>query len=119
MSPPNARVFVIEDDLSWQASIAYALGKEGHTVAISARTKEEALAVIPQLRTLGVQVATLDGRLRSEDRTGEDVGVILDNLRDQIPELKIIGLAGGAVPGVDIDLKKDNIKQLAKVVTTI
>jgi len=116
MSPERARVFVAEDNERWQSMIQDLLEDEGHSVILSAGNLEEAMAAVERLNELGVQVATLDGNLNEHDTSGYDGQSVLNAIRAKAPKVKTVGLSILSVPGVDVDLGKDNCVDLGKVV---
>lgn len=108
MSPENARVFVVEDEKLWQKCLKRWLEKGGHQIVASATTLEQALEIAKRLKKMGVQVVTLDGNLRDKIRSGEDAQVVLREIRSHAPEVKVVGLSSDDIPGVDVDLGKEN-----------
>ncbi|MFA5828322.1 MAG: response regulator [Candidatus Shapirobacteria bacterium] len=117
----KANVFVVDDDPSQQKTIRRLLESAGHHVAASAQSLSEALAIVPQLRDLGVQVATLDGSLYGVRTAGQ---LVLAAIKKQAPEVKTIGLSGNRFPTdtnirVDIDLTKDFTDEIAETITRL
>lgn len=116
MSPEKARVFVAEDDKRWQDIIKDVLTDAGHSVVLTAQTRQQALEAVQQLKGLGVQVATIDGNLNPHDSDGADGQALLAAIRAQAPEVKTVGMAGLSVRGVDINVGKIDASKLGEVV---
>lgn len=119
MSPERAKVFVAEDDKSWQELIKEILVDEGHEVVSLATNLQDALAAIERLEELDVQVAIIDGNLTNYDTSGHDGQTVLKAIRETASKVKTIGLSGNNVHGVDKDLGKVNAVDLGKTVTDI
>lgn len=119
MSPERAKVFVVEDDSTWQKMIREMLEDAGHQVVATATTKKEALTLVEKLEELGVQVATIDGNLTQWDASGVDGQTVLDAIRTNAPEVKIIGLSGGKVRGADVNLGKANAVNIGETVKNL
>ncbi len=116
MSPEKARVFVVEDEKRWKDLIKDVLTDAGHSVVLTAQTREQALAAVPQLRGLGVQVAIIDGNLSPYNDDGADGKALLAAMRAQAPEVKTVGMSRLAVRGVDVNVGKMNASKLGEVV---
>ncbi|MCL4384084.1 response regulator [Patescibacteria group bacterium] len=117
--PERARVFVVEDSQDWLKTITGLLEDDGHDVVLTAKSREEALASIPKLRDLKIQVATLDGNLSPLEYGGTDGQIILKAMRDGMPELKVIGVTGGRIDGADVNVWKGDSSDLGKIVTNL
>lgn len=119
MSPKEAKVFIVEDDKQWRKLMARSLERAGHHVVMSAATKPEALKKVNQIKRKGVQVVTLDGNLNPNDTSGVDGQEVLRAIRETAPHVKVIGLSGFLMKGVDVDLGKSNIIKLTDTVTKL
>ncbi len=112
----GAKVAIFENNPDQQDQIILFLEEAGHEVVATAETVFAALALVPQLTGLGVQVATLDGNL-SPNATGGAEGLeILAAIKQQAPLVKVIGLSNGSIEGVDFDLGKLHAAQLPAAV---
>lgn len=116
MSPERAKVFVAEDDKRWQDIIKSLLTDAGHSVVLTAQTREQALGAVPQLKELGVQVAIIDGNLNPHDSNGADGQALLAAIRAQVPGVKTVGMSGNTVGGVDVNVGKLGALKLGEVV---
>ncbi len=116
MSPEKARVFVVEDDIRSQILLKYLLVAAGHSIVLTAETRQQALEAVTQLKELGVQVAIIDGNLNPYDGDGADGQAVLAAIRVQAPEVKTVGMARFSVRGVDVDVGKINLAQIGEVV---
>lgn len=117
--PEETKVFAAEDDLDFLDNIEMALKAKGHTLALTATTLEEALKAIETFPTAGIQIAALDGNLKKGVKSGSDGRQMVAAIRNISPSVKIIGMSGEPMEGVDIDLGKDRIYELGKVVTEL
>ncbi|MBI2196085.1 response regulator [Candidatus Daviesbacteria bacterium] len=117
--PEKARVFAAEDDPDYLDTMKIELGIKGHTLALTATTLEEALKAIETFPTAGIQIAALDGNLKRGVKSGSDGRQMVAAIRNISPSVKIIGMSGESMEGVDIDLGKDRIYELGKVVTEL
>jgi len=116
MSPERAKVFVIG---GLQVTIKDFLKEDGHEVVLTAATKEGAIKKTKKLEALGVQVAILNNNLSVVDVNGENSQEILQALRKNAPEVKVIGLSTTDIPGVDVDLGQFNLFDLKRTVTEL
>lgn len=116
MSPEKAKVFVAEDDSSWQEIIEEYLTEAGHTVVAKATTRDQALSTVSQLKKLGVDVAIIDGNLNDYESEGYDGQAVLRAIKDKAPNVKTVGMSGNSVRGTDVDLGKLNAQKIGKVV---
>ena len=119
MSPEKAKVFVVEDNLRWQDSIRLELENGGHEVVLTATLKKDAIEKAKGLEELGVQITTLDGNLNKFDLSGKDAQEILKVLREHAPSVKVIGFSGGGIKGVDVDLGKFRLVDLAQTISEL
>ena len=117
MSPEKARVFVAEDNKTWQKIIAEYITAAGHEVILTATTLEEAEEAIVKFSELGIQVAILDGNLGEYSYESSDGRYLLSLIRKNSPDVKTIGMSAISVPGTDIDLGKENARDLGKTIT--
>lgn len=115
----KARVFVAEDDPDLLESLKYVIEKEGHTVTLSAASLSDALAAISTFPQFGIQIASIDGNLRKGEKSGSDGRQMVAAIRNAAPEVKIVGISGQTIPGVDVDLGKDRTEKLGKVITEL
>lgn len=107
MSPDNARIFFVEDDVPYRETYTMVLKTKGHSVVAFAGSQEEALKIVPQLKEKGVQVAIVDGNLTKDDFSGLDGEDIANAIRKHDPKIKIIGNAGSEFIGpCDVDFQK-------------
>lgn len=95
MSPEKAKAFLVEDD--WMAAwrTKNYLEKGGHSVLLEATTLEEALALVPRLEQEGVNVAVVDGNLSKEGKDGADGRKVVEAIRGQAPNIKIVVYSRG------------------------
>ncbi len=119
MSPEKAKVFVAEDDETWQKFIKIYLEEAGHSVVATARTIEEAMEIIEKLEEMGIDVAVLDGNLNEDEYKGFDGMAMLRKIRDTAKNVKTVGMSGNSVPGTDVDLGKRKVSEIGKVVTNL
>lgn len=122
--PPEAKVFVVEDDKNLAATIKAVLKFDGHQVVGMAHTRKSALASAETLQSSGVDVVTMDGNLDDpKDTSGNDGRDIVRAIREFSPSVKIVGLSGtGGVEGADVSLEKSQdvlLNQLGKTVTSL
>lgn len=70
---------------------------------------------------LQVEVVVLDANLTAGQYKGEEGKTILQTIRQNSPNVKVIGMSGieFAGGGVDIDLTKKRFSQIGKVVSEI
>lgn len=115
--PEKAKVFVAEDDPDFLDSLKMVLNDAGHTVTLTANTIEDALSAINNFQIKGIQVASIDGNLRRGVISGSDGRRLVEAIRNTAPDVKIIGMSSGPIPGVDVDLGKDRFEELGKIVT--
>lgn len=119
MSPEKARVFVAEDDSTWQDMIKEFLEMAGHSVVARATTLPEALNTVKRLDKLNVDVAIIDGNLDESESRGYDGQAVLRAIREHAPRVRTIGMSGNSVPGTDVDLGKRNLQNIGDVVTKL
>jgi DNA-binding NtrC family response regulator len=119
MSPENANVFVIEDKEDWQNVIKMTLEDSGHTVVLTARTFDEAMAGITKLDELKVDVVTIDGNLDPNEYEGYEGLAILAEIKKRAAHIKTIGMGGSPLKGTDLDLQKSGCSKLGESVTKI
>lgn len=117
--PEKARVFAAEDNADFLDNIDFVLDMAGHSLVLQATTLEEALAVIRTLPEHGIQVASVDGNLTKNVKTGSDGRQMVEAIRNFAPGVKIVGMSGESMENVDIDLGKDKIGELGKIVTAL
>lgn len=119
MSPENAKVFVAEDEKDWQELIVEILEDAGHEVTLTASSLDEALAATQKLREKQVQVAIVDGNLSRISSRGNDGQAIIAAIRENAPEVKIVGMSGLSLEGVDLNLGKMNARELGEKVNKL
>lgn len=115
----KARVFAAEDDPDFLDTIKIVTENKGHSVPLTATTLEDALKAIQGLFQEGIQIAVLDGNLQKGVKTGSDGCQMIAAIREAAPDVKIIGMSGQSMEGVDIDLGKDRISELGRVITEL
>ena len=121
--PPEAKVFIAEDNLVWRSFFADALSDGGHQVVATASSMDEVNKIIPQLGELGVQVALVDGNLTPEAFNGSEGRKIVSTLRQIYPDISVVGVSmnPNGVDGANLNLTKRSIKEnpenLNKVIT--
>lgn len=93
MSPDHARIYFIEDDQDSREVNEEFLEMAGHKVIETAASRQEALAKIPHLKKLGVNVAIVDGNLTERDESGRDGEAIAKAIHEQSPGVIVIGHA--------------------------
>lgn len=116
--PIEAKVAIFEDDPCAQEEYEKSLRKEGHSIVITGKTREEALEALGRFKELGVQVLVLDGNLLGGAK-GEDAQAILAALAETKLDVKTVGMSAGVIKGVDADVGKMRIRALGKIVTEI
>ncbi|MBU2577895.1 response regulator [Patescibacteria group bacterium] len=121
MSPENARVMVVENDEDWQKWIEWYLNEKGHEVALTAKTRKEALKKIEtDMVKKGVNVVTIDGNLEPNTSSGVDGQAVAKAVRETDPNVKIVGVSVGFVRGADVNVPKGfDTDTLGEVVTKL
>jgi CheY-like chemotaxis protein len=106
--PPEAKICIIDDHVMRAKSTSVVLELIGnYQIVATAKTKAEALEIIPRFKELGVEVVLLDGNLTKEDISGNDGRELARAIRaqypiDQEPSIKLIGMSSsGNIEGVD------------------
>ncbi len=123
MSPKEARVFIIDDNSIIRELYSRGLSLfGGHTVVGEAATEREAVAAIPRLAELGVQVILLDSNLGIGGRGAGQR--LLPQLRAVHPRVAIINFgAEDIIPGVDVPFRKGiedgGPQELARIITDL
>ncbi len=113
------RVAIIEDITPWQRVIAHHIEVAGHKVVDRARSLEEALALVKKLKALQVDIVTLDGNLTLGEGSGKEGRTILAEIRKNAPKVKIIGISGDPMPQADVDLRKENVRNLGDAIARL
>lgn len=113
MTPERIKVFVAEDDSDWNKLYIQALKSAGHKIVANARTLEKALAAIETLGAL--DVAVVDGNLSPEYTQGKDGTKIAEALKKKFPNIKVFGVSRSGFSGADVNLGKDNVDRLLKM----
>lgn len=119
MSPIEAKVAVIEDNSQWRKIIKRLVERDGHSVVLEASTPKEAYEAVKKFDELGVQVVTIDGNLSPDDTSGYDGRSVLAAVRKMTPTVKTIGMSGGTVEGVDVNVGKNKAEELSKTITNL
>lgn len=121
MCPEKARVVIGEDDGGYRQLVTGIVKSAGHTVVEALSTRADVLAILPRLKELGVNVLMTDGNYTQDDFSGVDGEDIVEAARREAPEVKIIGLSGGKIPGVDLFIGKNtkNTLTLGEAVTKL
>jgi hypothetical protein len=120
--PPEAKVFLAEDDLNWQANYASTLLEGGHTVVGRVTHVFKAANAIYDLKESGIRidVAIVDGNIGFSDRDG---AAVIDILKREFPTVKVIGATTDprGVEGADININKREMNpgELADIVTRL
>jgi len=104
--PPEARVFVIEDNADWLCTLEDLLALRGHSIIGSARTYEEALGAISTFGILKPDVVTVDGNLTRGYMDGQEGAALIEAIKEEDSGALIVGLSADDLPGVDIDIGK-------------
>lgn len=118
--PPEATVFMVEDDEQWRDINRSNLERAGHKVVAEATTRAEALEQVGKLGELGVNVAVIDGNLDTLDGVfGGDGQAVLAAIRQLAPGVKVVGMAGDTIRGADINVGKRHAEKLANAVTEL
>jgi len=76
------RVFVVEDDDYERRRLGYDLKEADHVIVAEAKTKEEAMMIVPTLGDLGVRAAIVDGNLTEGVGTGKDGREVTERIKD-------------------------------------
>lgn len=92
MSPQNAKIFHAEDDPEVRRLVEDLVSKQGHQVVLSADTLEAALARVPELARLGINVVILDDKLRHFN-DGLQIAQAIVNLHPDMPVISLSTLA--------------------------
>lgn len=121
MSPENARVMVVEDDEDWQHEIRESLQEAGHSVVLTATTRDEVLDKIKrEMIESRVNVVTIDANLEPNTSSGEDGQAVAKAVRETAPSIKIVGVSiAGIVRGVDTNVPKHEIEVLGEIVKNL
>lgn len=82
-------LFLADDDDSFRQSIREALEKEGHNVAIEAKSYEEAITKLDEAKKIGVEILVTDGRMPND----EDGPRLAGQLNIMIPELMVASIS--------------------------
>ncbi len=126
MSPDKARVLIVEDDKIFGETEKDWLTYGGHKVVGQAETVSGAIEVLRKFCEGGevkeggflkrkplLNVVVVDGKL--PDGGGEEVVKAVKKMCG--PEVKTVGMSGGgSVEGVDVDLGKNNLEALSRVI---
>jgi DNA-binding NarL/FixJ family response regulator len=70
MQPPEARIALIDDDEFIHRAVSGAIAEIGGVLVASARTLQEAEALIAELGSTGVNVVLMDANLTEDGREG-------------------------------------------------
>lgn len=105
MSPERAKVAIVDDDQTWHGHYENALSRAGHQVVIKTKSLLEGIAAIPQIISLEVDVALVDGRIPGDSQDGTNFTIAL---REAAPHIKVIDVSnsGRAVKGADARMGK-------------
>lgn len=119
MSPQNARVFIAEDDKSWQEIYRYHFKDSEHIIVELAKNMEEVENILPRLAELEIQVAIVDGNLSPHGHDGFEGKFVIREIKRLFPHIKTIGMSGMFALGADIDLGKENANSLMETITNL
>lgn len=121
MSPVEAGVFIVDDDPDSIFLSKIELKKGQHRVVLTASTKAAALEAIPNLKEMGVDVVLLDNNLTPGDRSGKDGQEILNAIKAEDPNIKVVSYSSEKEPIVkgDATLSKAQFRELSKIVTEL
>jgi len=119
MCPEKAKVFIAEDHNFYLERAIENLKAGGHEVIVTAKTYAEAKEMAPRLENLGIDVAILDGNFSPDESEGWEGQAILRIIREKCPNVKIIGFSGVPMKGVDFDLKKGGLRNIAQTVSEL
>lgn len=92
--PPEAKIFLSEDDPNLRKVTKRGLEFEGHRVVVEAHDLKTALDGVETARELGVNVAVLDGNLTPRDVSCRDGRMVASALRAAIPGIRIVAFSG-------------------------
>ncbi|MFA6322559.1 MAG: hypothetical protein WCX71_03735 [Candidatus Buchananbacteria bacterium] len=101
-----ATVLLVEDKERYRVLVIGYLVKLGHTV-IEASTIQQALELVEQLDSLGINIAVLDGNLSSGDYSGKDGKKIAEAIKAKNPAVKTIAWSGFAYTWGDAFVPKN------------
>ena len=105
--PPEARVYIIDDNEIIRHVIRRSATKHGHTIVGEACTRQEAADAISHFTEQNVQVVTLDANLTERDGSGKDGRILLAEIRSKAETVTVIGLTSNSeFPGVDLFVNK-------------
>ena len=119
MSPQNARVFIVEDSLSWQEAYRALIDSSSHTLVQLATNMADAEEALPKLAEMGIQVAIIDGNISKTGHNGLEGKYLIGKIKRLFPEIKTIGMSGEFALNADIDLGKLNANDLIKTITDL
>ena len=118
--PENAVIFIAEDNDEMRRMLKTMLKIRGHSVVLEADSLKEALEGVKEVKTLGVNVAIVDGSLDGQDSPG-DGPKVAEALRKEIPTIKIVSFSGASKPVTwgDYNPGKSGINKLPSLIRSI
>lgn len=118
----GAKVGIFEDDQDWHEILTEIVEENGHRVAVSAKSMDEAREAIESLEEGSLDVAIVDGNLNPNTRTGADGAEVTRLLREKLGNLTVIGFSGSnEINGVDVSVKKagEPSTEIPAIITTL
>lgn len=101
------KIGIFEDDEDWYEILTEIVEKNGHRVAASAKSMDEARTTIESLEEGSLDVAVVDGNLNPNTSTGADGAEVTRLLREKLGNITVIGFSGSnEIHGVDVSVKK-------------
>lgn len=65
-------------------------------------------------------MVTIDGNLSDGEKTGAEGAYFAGKIREKYPDIKLVGLGGEKIPGVDLDTTKlDEIQVVIDGITAL
>lgn len=121
--PPEAKVFIVEDDPSIIGLYKIVLPRAGHTIVSFATDYRGAMEEIDVLEEGEVDVMITDGNLSWGRSDSAEGNAVISRMREAHPKVKIIGISSvpGSLRGADRVMDKSglNFRDVADAVTKI
>lgn len=112
MSPEKANICIVDDDSIVIYGLTTLFETSDHKVVLTAKTKEAALELIDSFKEKKIDVVILDTKLEDRDYEGKASKEILDKIRQEAPDVKVITMSSGTpLPGGDIRMTKTYSRQ--------
>lgn len=118
----KAKVGIFEDNKDWHEILTEIVEDNGHSVAASAKSMDEARATIEALEEGSLDVAVVDGNLNPYTSTGADGAEVTRLLREKLGNITVIGFSGSnEVVGADFSVRKtdDPSTEIPSIITAL